>query len=92
LKEKSFICIKHTYNTNKIMSSPPSQIPTRTQSQSQSLTYEEIKEKEGVNSRGQPLRGPLNRPPVAEDFPPSFAFMFKNNNQSEPAAEDKKTN
>jgi hypothetical protein len=40
-------------------------------------TYEEIKEKEGVNSRGQPLVGPLHRPPIAEDFPPSFAWMFK---------------
>jgi hypothetical protein len=71
------------------MSTPPPQTPTRSQSHSQSLTYEEIKEKEGVNSRGQPLRGPLNRPPVAEDFPPSFAFMFKNKNDPDPSANKK---
>ena len=74
------------------MSSPLSQVPMRSQSHSQSnsqpLSYEEIKEIEGVNSKGQPLRGPLNRPPVAEDFPPSFACLF-NNNQP---AEDKKAN
>ena len=70
------------------MNSLPSQNPARSQSHSQSITYEEIKEKEGVNSRGQPLRGPLDRPPVAEDFPPSFACLF-NNNQP---AEDKNAN
>ena len=51
-----------------------------------SQTYEEIKAKEGVNSRGQPLRGPLNRPPIAEDFPPSFACLFQKQ-EPEPALE-----
>ena len=54
-----------------------------------SQTYEEIKAKEGVNSRGQPLRGPLNRPPIAEDFPPSFAFMFQKQ-EPEPVEDPKK--
>ena len=47
-----------------------------------SKNYTEIATKEGVNSKGQPLCGPLDRPPIPEDFPPSFACLFQNSNKN----------